>query len=135
VGRRAPQEADDVLEHEHEGEGEQELEALVPLVDGPEHPLHRGPHRGQGQPAQDEDGQEQRGGDAHRQGPRHRGHAEVGPQGIEGAAGEIEDLLDSEDELQPGRHQKQHGGVEHAAEHDVDALRDQGRPALRPSRS
>ena len=49
----------------------------------------------------------------------HEGDAEIGAQRIERAAGEIDDLLHAEHELQPGGDQKQDGGVEHAAEQDI----------------
>ena len=45
--------------------------------------------------------------------------AEIGPQRIERAAGQIDDLLHAEDELQPGRNQKQDGGMKDAAEKEI----------------
>ena len=86
-------------------------------------------------PAPSEDDEEQRRRQPGAERPRHRGDAEVRAQRVEGAAGQVEDLLDAEDELQPRRHQEQHGGVEDAAEHDAQASLEQGRPGLTPSRS
>src|SRR4029453_5115420 len=70
VRRRAPDEPDDVLEHEHEREGQQELEALVAVVDGPHDPLDRRPDDGQRQPGGQQHEHEQRGRHAGPQRPR-----------------------------------------------------------------
>ena len=47
------------------------------------------------------------------------GNAEIGAKRIERAAGKIENFMHAEDELQPGRDQKEDGGVKHAAEQNV----------------
>ena len=51
------------------------------------------------------------------------GDAEIGAQRVERAAGQIDDLLHAEHELQPGGDQEQHGGVKHAAGKDVGKRR------------
>ena len=51
-----------------------------------------------------------------------RGDAEIGAERVERAAGEIDDLLHAEHELQPGGHEKQHRGVEGPAEDDIHKL-------------
>src|SRR5262249_9249616 len=53
--------------------------------------------------------------------PGQRGDAEIGTQRVERAASEIDDLLDTEDNLQPGGDQKENGGVEYAADQDIEA--------------
>jgi hypothetical protein len=134
VRRRAPDEADDVLEHQHQREGQQELEALVARVDGAHDPLDGRPDDGQGQPGGQQHEHEQRGRQAGAQRPRHRRDADVGAQRVERAAGEVEDPLHAEDELQAGGDEEQPGGVEGAAERDAQELLQQG-GALTPSRS
>jgi len=59
-----------------------------------------------------------------------RRDAGVGAEGVEGAARQVEDLLDPEDELEPGRDQEQDGGVEDAAHQDVDEARGHGEGRL-----
>ncbi len=49
----------------------------------------------------------------------HEGDAEIGAERVERAAGEIDDLLHAEHELQAGGDQKQDGGVKHAADQDI----------------
>src|SRR5438445_412937 len=50
-------------------------------------------------------------------------HARVRAQRIEGAAGQIEDLLNSEDDLQTGGDQEEDGGMEHTAHQHIDEVR------------
>jgi hypothetical protein len=57
-----------------------------------------------------------------RRGCDHR-DAEIGAERVERAAGEVEDLLHAEHELQPGGRQKQDGGVKHAADQNVGECR------------
>src|SRR5262249_58491123 len=54
------------------------------------------------------------------------GNAEIGAERVERSAGEIEDFLHAEYELQAGGDQKQHGGVEDAAEQDIGKRRHRG---------
>jgi len=58
--RRAPHEANDVLEHQHEREREQELERLVAVVDRAQQPLDDRADGSQRQPRREEHRQEQR---------------------------------------------------------------------------
>ena len=133
LGRRAPEEADDVFEHQDEGEGEEELEALVAAVDGAEDPLdQRADHR-EREAAADQHGDEQRRRNPGAERPPDRGDAEVRAERVERPAREVQDLLHAEDELEPRGDEEQDGGVEDAAEDDRDALLDQERAALRPS--
>jgi hypothetical protein len=53
--------------------------------------------------------------------PRQRGDAEIGPEGVERAASEVDDLLNTENDLQASGDQKKNGGVEYAADQDIDA--------------
>ena len=115
----APDEAKGVLEHQNERERQQQLETLVAIVDRAEHPLD----------GWSDGGHQQAGGKQHRQQhPRrqpsvHRKRdqrdAEVGAERVERAAGQVDDLLHAEHELQPGRDQKKHSGMENAAEKEI----------------
>jgi hypothetical protein len=69
---------------------------------------------------QHEHDQKQGRGQSRTQRPRHRRDAEVRAQGVEGAAGQVQDALHAEDELESGRDEEQPGGVEYAAEQDAE---------------
>jgi len=119
----------------HEREREQQLEALVAVVDRAQQSLDDGTDEREAEAGADENEGKDRRRCAGRQRPAHRRHTRVRAQRVERAAGEVQDLLDAEDELQTGGDQEQHGGVEDAAEHDVEALRDQGAGGLTRSTS
>src|SRR5690606_10595809 len=114
-GRCSPEELEDVLENQQEAEGQQQLIALVA-------PVYRTQQQLDGQA--DETDHDPR-NDQHRQEEQRR-QAEVSRHGngrdpkicaerIEGPAGQVEDLLDAKDELQPGGHEKDDGGVKGTA--------------------
>ena len=120
--RGAPDHADDVLEHQHEGESQQQLEMLVAVVDEAQHALdHRPEHRRQQQTAADQDRYVCEDRHMQPERPGERRDAEIGADRVERAARQIDDLLDAENDLQPARDQKKDGGVECAADQNVDA--------------
>ena len=67
----------------------------------------------------DQSREHQPGRQAKRRQIRDEGDAEIGAERIERAAGEIDDLLHAEHELQAGGDQEQDGGVKHAADQDI----------------
>ena len=83
------------------------------------------PDGGQHEAGRNQHGKEQGRRQPGLQSPGHHRDPEVSPQRVEGTAGQIDDLLHAEDELQARGHQEQGGRVEHAAQQDVEALRDQ----------
>ena len=89
------------------------------VVDRAQQPLDRRPDHRHQQPGDEQDRQQHPGRQAGLQRQIDEGDAEVGAQRIERAAREVDDLLHAEHQLQPGGHQKQHGGMENAAEQDV----------------
>ncbi len=119
----APDEAKHVLEHQHQREREEQLEALVAVVDGPQQAFDKRPDSGHQNTGSNQHRQQE-----HRRHPRllsirHRGDAEIGPERVERTAGEIDDLLDAEDELQARGNQEQDGGMEDAADRDIGECR------------
>ena len=70
-------------------------------------------------PGDQESGQDEPWRQADSCGISDEGNAEVGAERVERPAGEIEDFLHAEHQLQPGGDQEQDGGVEHAAEQDI----------------
>ena len=115
----APEEAEHVLEHEQERERQKQLKALVAPVDAAQHPLDRRPDGAQQQSREDEPGKDEPGREAKLGGVGDKGDAEIRAERVERSAGQIDDLLHAEHELQAGRDQKQNGGVKHAADQDV----------------
>ena len=76
-----------------------------------------------GKSGHDQDRKEQHRRHAELQRKADRGDAEIGPQRIERSAGQIDDLLHPEHELQTCCHQKQHRRVECPAEDNIHKLR------------
>ncbi len=117
--RGSPQKTEHVLEHQEKAEGDQELIALVAAIDGAQHALDRQANETDGKPSEDQDRKEQRRRHAEVDRKADRGNAEIRAKRVKRTAGQIDDLLHAEHELQSGRHEKQHRGVEYPAEGNI----------------
>ena len=116
----APEEAQHILENQHQRKSEQKLEALVALVHGAQQKLDEWADRRHGDAGEQQHRQKQPWRHSGIDCPADGADAEVGAECVERATGEVDNLLHPENELQPGGNQKQHRGVEHAAEKDIE---------------
>src|SRR5206468_1116311 len=73
----------------------------------------------------DEPGQDKPGGEAHLRRIGYESDPKIGAERVKGPAGEIDDFLNAENELQSGGNQEQYRGVKHAADQDVRKSRHQ----------